>query len=129
MNNLSLSKSEREIMELMWSQDEPLTSTQIIDMSVNRSWKKSYIHLLINSLIDKGFVEIVGFVKTTKNYARTFKAAITKQDYFLKFIKEDDSTYTKVDFICSLLNEVVDPNELDEYIKVIQDRKSSLVNC
>ena len=36
-----LTKSELEIMELLWQEDEPLTSSQIIDMSVDRSWKKS----------------------------------------------------------------------------------------
>ncbi|WP_255882700.1 MULTISPECIES: BlaI/MecI/CopY family transcriptional regulator [unclassified Ruminococcus] len=76
-----LTKSELEIMELLWQEDEPLTSSQIIDMSVNRSWKKSYVHLLINSLLDKEMIEIVGFIKTTKNYARTFKAKMSKEEY------------------------------------------------
>lgn len=76
-----LTKSELEIMELMWTKNEPLTSSQIIDLSVDRSWKKSYVHLLINSLLEKGMIEVAGFVKTTKNYARTFKVKVTKEEY------------------------------------------------
>ena len=51
-----LTKSEEEIMYLLWDLDEPLTSSEIVKKAVNKTWKKSYINLLINSLLknDKG---------------------------------------------------------------------------
>ena len=45
-----LTKSEEEIMYLLWDLDEPLTSSEIVKKAVNKTWKKSYINLLINSL-------------------------------------------------------------------------------
>ena len=64
-----LTKSEEEILDLLWTENRPMTSTEIVNLSVNRTWKKSYIHLLINSLLKKEVIKVEGFVKTTKNYA------------------------------------------------------------
>lgn len=123
-----LTKSELEIMELMWSTDEPLTSTQIIDMSVNRSWKKSYVHLLINSLIDKGFIDIVGFIKTTKNYARTFKAKISKEQYsigrFTSLHSFEQSDIPKV--VSALISKTDDEELIGKLEKIIEQRKAEL---
>ena len=76
-----LTKSEVEIMEVLWKEGKPLTSSDIISLSDNRTWKKSYVHLLLNSLLSKDMIEVVGFVKTTKNYARTFDVKISKEEY------------------------------------------------
>lgn len=61
-----LTKSEEEILDLLWTENRPMTSTEIVNLSVNRTWKKSYIHLLINSLLKKEVIKVEGFVKTTK---------------------------------------------------------------
>ena len=67
-----LTKSEEEIMYLLWDLDEPLTSSEIVKKAVNKTWKKSYINLLINSLLKKDMIKVVGVKQMTKNYARTF---------------------------------------------------------
>ena len=35
---IRLTKSEREIMDVLWKQGEALTSSEIIEVSTNRSW-------------------------------------------------------------------------------------------
>ena len=73
-----LTKSEEEIMYLLWDLDEPLTSSEIVKKAVNKTWKKSYINLLINSLLKKDMIKVVGVKQMTKNYARTFVPTMTK---------------------------------------------------
>ena len=77
MKKETLTKSEHEIMNLLWHVDKPLTASEIIEQSTDKTWKDSYIHLLINSLLDKEMIRAEGFAKTTKNYARTFVAAVS----------------------------------------------------
>ena len=83
-----LTKSEEEIMNLLWEVGEPLASSEIVSKSVNRTWRKSYINLLINSLLNKQMIEVVGVKQMTKNYARTFQPTMSrlfrKADFFSK---------------------------------------------
>lgn len=81
---IRLTKSEREIMDVLWKQGEALTSSEIIEFSTNRSWSNTSIHLLLKSLLDKSVIEVDGFKRTTKNYARTFKPSISQYDYFFQ---------------------------------------------
>lgn len=69
-----LTNSEREIMQVLWKSEKPLTASGIIAASPNKEWKNSSVHLLIKSLLDKDLVEVAGFEKTTKNYYRQGKA-------------------------------------------------------
>ena len=62
-----LTKSELAIMEVMWEQEEALTASEIIKASGDKEWKNSSIHLMVNALLEKGFLEVAGFKKTT-NY-------------------------------------------------------------
>ena len=73
-----LTESENQVMDLLWDQeDDYLTSSEIVENCENRIWKPSYIHILINSLLKKEMIEVAGFKKTTKNYARTFRPTMT----------------------------------------------------
>ena len=76
-----LTNSEREIMQVLWKSEKPLTASGIIAASPNKEWKNSSVHLLIKSLLDKDLVEVAVFEKTTKNYARTFKPTMSYEDY------------------------------------------------
>lgn len=40
-------------MEVLWSEQRPLTRTEIVNLSVDKSWKDSSIHILLNSLLKK----------------------------------------------------------------------------
>ncbi|MGN0498044.1 MAG: BlaI/MecI/CopY family transcriptional regulator [Acutalibacteraceae bacterium] len=123
-----LTKSELEIMELLWQEEEPLTSAQIIEMSVDRTWKKSYVHLLINSLLDKGMIEVVGFIKTTKNYARTFKAKVSKEEYSvgrytsMQSFKQSDIPK----MVSALIKKTEDPSLILQLEEMIDKKKAEL---
>ena len=66
MSTLSLTNNELEIMELMWKMKRPLSRTEIIDLSPDRSWSASSIHILLNKLLEKEAIEVSGFVKQIK---------------------------------------------------------------
>lgn len=79
----TITPSEYEVLEVMWNADEEMTASEIVKISQNKTWKNSSVHLLMASLLKKDLVEISGFKKTTKNFARTFKPSISKSDFIL----------------------------------------------
>lgn len=79
----TITPSEYEVLEVMWNAGKELTASEIVEISQNKTWKSSSVHLLMTSLLKKDLVEISGFKKTTKNFARTFKPNISKSDFIL----------------------------------------------
>lgn len=89
----TITPSEYEVLEVMWSTEKEMTASKIVEISKNKTWKSSSVHLLMASLLKKDLVEISGFKKTTKNFARTFKPSISKSDFIvneaLEFFNND----------------------------------------
>lgn len=83
MKPITLTKSEKEIMDLLWNTDRPLTATEIVNLTPERTWKKSYIHLLINSLLDKGVIQTAAMARTGRNFGRTFSAAMSRESFMI----------------------------------------------
>jgi len=129
MKKDTLTKSELEIMTLLWRAGKPLTASEIIEHSTDKTWKDSYVHLLINSLLNKGMIRAEGFAKTTKNYARTFTPAVTKAEYAVRQItgKQGLCMKTVVSIVSALIDRSDDPKALvSELDALITEKKESL---
>lgn len=128
----TLTKNEREIMELLWSVDRPLSRSEIIELSPDRSWKSSSIHILLNQLLEKGAIIVDGFVKTGKNYGRTFSASISAADYQIMQFKQSagylQSKSSAITGLVSLLveDDGVDAETLDELDAILKERRKHL---
>lgn len=123
-----LTKSEREIMELLWKTNNSLTATEIVSLSPKKTWKTSYIHLLLNSLLKKELIKVSGIKQTTKNFARTFQAALTREEYLILEIKKQDkvSSHALPFLVSALINETEDTELINELEEMIQKRKEKL---
>ena len=119
---IRLTKSEREIMDVLWKQGEALTSSEIIEVSTNRSWGNTSIHLLLKSLLDKSVIEVDGFKRIAKNYARTFRAAISQYDYFFQEDFQEMSLEKRMKFIETIIQNasLEEPDEIEKIIYKIQ---------
>ncbi len=123
-----LTKSELEIMEVLWQEGRPLSRSFIISHAPHRSWKDSSIHILLNSMLDKGAIKIVGFEQTGRRIARTFLPTLTPDEYYVMQIKSR-SIYTREslpNLVSALIADDVDDELLDKLIAVIQQRKEQL---
>lgn len=123
-----LTKSELAIMEVMWEQEEALTAAEIIKASGDKEWKNSSVHLLVNALLDKGILEVAGFKKTTKNYARTFKPTMTQEKYYIEKVMGNATAEERKKIYEELLKEVEDIETLDEIAAGIKARQKELAN-
>ena len=96
---IKLTKSEQEVMELLWASEEPLSSREIIAKSKDKTWKDSYIHIIINSLLEKNMIQVSGFKQTTKNYTRIFSPTISKDKWMISQISESEHSSSTIKYL------------------------------
>ena len=79
---MELTKSEMEIMDVLWGSGEPLSRADLLAHSEEKSWKDSSVHILLNGLLQKGAIREAGLVKRSKTFGRVFSPTLTREEYF-----------------------------------------------
>jgi len=79
---MELTRSEMEIMDVLWASDIPLSRSDLLARSEEKTWKDSSVHILLNGLLQKGAIVEAGFVKRSKTYGRTFAPVMSREEYF-----------------------------------------------
>lgn len=79
---MELTKSELEIMDVLWESEKPLSRADLLDRSEEKTWKDSSVHILLNGLLQKGAIQEVGLVKRSKTYGRVFSPTLTREEYY-----------------------------------------------
>lgn len=85
-----MTNSEEQVMKLLWESDKPLSCTEIVELSPDKTWKDSYVHSLIKSLIKKNLVKIGSFELVSRSYARKFSPTYNYNEYILLSSFSDD---------------------------------------
>ena len=83
---MELTKSEMEIMDVLWCDGGALSRADFLERSEEKSWKDSSVHILLNGLLSKGAICEAGFVRHNKTYGRTFLPTMTREEYFANTI-------------------------------------------
>ena len=120
---MRLTKSELEIMEVLWAADEPLCRADIIARSQDKTWKDSSVHILLK----KEAIQEAGFVRRGKGYGRVFTPAISEEAYFAGnlFNRKDSAQLSRL-FAGLVNSDGVTPALLDELEGMIQTRRNEL---
>ena len=99
-----LSKSEKQIMNSFWNSTSPLTANDLLSVCIGRTWKTRSVFPLVKRLLEKGFLSEVGFVRCGKTYARTFRPAISRVEYWAEVIRQENLTRAQVSELKRLLS-------------------------
>ena len=83
---MELTRSEMQIMDVLWESDQPLSRADLLAHTEGKSWKDSSVHILLNGLLQKNAICEVGFVKRSKTYGRVFAPTMTREEYFARTI-------------------------------------------
>ena len=79
---MELTKSEMEIMDVLWNVGQPMSRSDLLERSGEKTWKDSSVHILLNGMLQKKLIREAGFVKRSKTYARTFVPTLTREEYY-----------------------------------------------
>ena len=123
---MELTKSQLEIMNVIWSAGRPLTRGEILDLSVDKNWKDNSIHILLNRLLAKGAVAEGGFARSGKSYGRLYEAAITGEAYYAENLFFGGEERLEMLFDAMLESEGLTPELLDRFEKKIEAKKARL---
>lgn len=84
-----LTAAEESVLDILWNSKDPLTGQQIIEEAKkdeSNSWQERSIFLFLNSLMDKKFIESIGFVRAGKTYARTFQPVLSRPEFYARLV-------------------------------------------
>lgn len=80
---MKLTDTELEIMSILWENNVPMSSAEIIEASNARTWKESSIYAIINTLIGKGAVIQSNLKPTSTKNVRAYKPVISQEEYIV----------------------------------------------
>ncbi len=122
---MELTRSEMQIMDVLWESDQPLSRADLLAHTEGKSWKDSSVHILLNGLLQKNAICEVGFVKRSKTYGRTFAPTMTREEYFAKTIFSHRYQPDFVGLMEALLKrEDITPQQLDAVQDLLNKRKA-----
>lgn len=120
---MQLTKSEMEIMDVLWGENVPLSRSDLLARGEEKSWKDSSVHILLNGLLLKGAIQEVGFVKRSKTYGRTFAPTLSREEYFATTIFSHRHKPDIVGLFAALLNrEDITPQQMEEIKKLVEEK-------
>ncbi len=122
---MELTKSEMEIMDVLWGSDEPLSRSDLLSRSEEKTWKDSSVYILLNSLLEKGAITEAGLVRRRKTYGRTFAPAMTREEYFAMTIFSHRHKPDMVGLITALLRrEDITPEQRAQIAAIAQESQN-----
>lgn len=122
---MELTKSEMEIMDVLWAAECPLSRSDLLERSEEKTWKDSSVHILLNGLLQKGAIREAGFVKRSKTYGRTFLPTLTREEYFATTIFSHRHKPQIVGLFAALLQRPdITPEELTQITALVDQRRA-----
>ena len=125
---MDLTKHELQFMTVFWDSDTPLTASEILKRSTDKTWKDASLHTILNKLLKKGAIKEHGFLKDGKAISRTFVPALSCKEYYDK-VFAGHAAKDIPDIFSSLMNSIdVDDEVLSILERMIIERKTGIKN-
>lgn len=121
----NLTKSEEEIMELLWETDRKMSSKEILDHfneHCGKDWKKQTLNTFLAKLLQAGFID-----RISKDRKYLYVPLITRMEYKQKgaerFIR-DSYSGSFMNFVSALSGgEMISKEEAEEIRKLLEENK------
>ena len=121
----NLTKSEEEIMELLWETDRKMSSKEILDHfneHCGKDWKKQTLNTFLAKLLQAGFID-----RISKDRKYLYVPLITRMEYKQKgaerFIR-DSYSGSFMQFVSALSGgEMISKEEAEEIRKLLEENK------
>ena len=121
---MELTRSEMEIMDVLWETQKPVSRADLLAHSENKTWKDSSVHILLNGLLQKNAIAEAGLVRRSKTYGRVFVPTMTREEYFASTIFSHRCKPDIVKLMEALLRrEDITPEQLAEIEALVEQRK------
>ena len=124
---MELTKSELEVMNVLWQASRPLSRSEILTLSTSKTWKDSSIHILLNGLLNKNAIKEAGYVRSGKTFGRLYAANISCQEYYAKNVFAGSSKEMLPMLFSALIqSDGISPELINELEDMLEKRKREL---
>ena len=124
---MELTKSELEVMNVLWQANRPLSRSEILALSTGKTWKDSSIHILLNGLLNKNAIKEAGYVRSGKTFGRLYAANISCQEYYAKNVFAGSSKEVLPMLFSALIqSDGISPELINELEDMLEKRKREL---
>ena len=120
---MELTKSEMEIMDVLWAADAPLSRSDLLEHGEEKTWKDSSVHILLNGLLQKDAIREAGFVRRSKTYGRTFVPTMTREEYFASTIFSHRHKPELAGLFAALLDRPEATQDVLDQLQVLLDQR------
>lgn len=123
---MELTKSELEVMNVLWQANRPLSRSEILTLSTGKTWKDSSIHILLNGLLNKNAIKEAGYVRSGKTFGRLYAANISCQEYYAKNVFAGSKEVLPMLFSALIHSDGISPELISELEDMLETRKREL---
>ena len=124
-----LTRSELEVMNVIWRAGRPVSRNDILELAENRSWKESSIHILLNGLLKKEAIKEDGFIRCGKTFGRLFSANISCEDYYADEVFSASGKSSVPMLFSALVKRDDIDSELINELEAILNEKKKEIDC
>lgn len=115
-------KKEFEIMNILWDQERPLSSSDILQYS--NHLKQSTVQVVLRKLLESNLIKVTSVSIHTKVATREFSPTLSREEYIESLLGKGNSFRFAAQFIKKNENK----EELDHLEKLIQKKKEKKSN-
>jgi BlaI family penicillinase repressor len=124
---MKLTKSELEIMNVLWNAERPLTRSEILSLSEGKSWKDNSIHILLNGLLRKEAIREDGFARSGKVWGRLYAPSISIDEYYEENVfSQSNAEAVPLLFAALLKRSDLTPELCTQLQKILDKKKREL---
>ena len=123
-----LTPNEELLMNVFWNNSRPLTSVDLTKLCEPQGWNQEHILNMLRSIKNKGLIEVCGAVQYGKQYARSFQASLSREEYAAKLavsvgIGEKNLAKTAVALVKNVCGTEDAIDRLEQIIKDLREEK------
>ena len=127
----SLTENEIEILQILWTENRPLSRPEILERSTFPESNKHSIHRYLNDMLEKGVLTIAGSVICGKRPGRTYSPTLTREEYVVsqlnRLIPDTTPQNRLLTVMSSWVEEsYVDDNVISELEEMLQRKRKEL---
>lgn len=115
-----LTKRERQILEIYWTVDKPLSVSEVIEY--DKELSKNTAAAVVKKLFSEGLLTIAGIGYTKTALTRQYAPTISEEE----FLSQELSNQTLTKLLANFIDNTTDMDSLDALEKQILDRKNNV---
>ena len=124
---MKLTKSELEIMSVLWKAERPLSRAEILHLSKDKTWKDNSIHILLNGMLRKNAIKEDGFARSGKVWGRLYAPAVGIGEYYRENLFQPGGEDAYPLLLTAMVDdENLSPETMDKLEEVLRKRREKM---